>query len=182
MFLYVIRTYISIQVVTLRCRQFCKLLTQNAINLGMGYLLCDVCVKLASEFNFTKKTGMLQIIFLCVTNKYIFLFIVTLLLLIMFLSLVQVNTSSNITFTTIIICHQISTGPTNLFFLFKSTATTSFVIETSYLKMSVCDIPINMRYIMVTKTSYLTHTYIQTYIHIYIHSLTHTYTYRRTST
>ena len=59
---------------------------------------------------------MLQIICICMLLVcYIFGFTGTLLLLTMCLSLVNENTSSNTTFRTIVICHQISTGPMDLF-------------------------------------------------------------------
>ena len=52
---------------------------------------------------------------LYVTNYYIFVFTVTLLLLTMCFSLVNTSKSSNTTFTTIVVFHQISKGPMYLF-------------------------------------------------------------------
>ena len=51
---------------------------------------------------------------LYVTNSYIFVHTATLILLAVCLSLVNVNTTLNTTFTTIVVCHQISTGPMDL--------------------------------------------------------------------
>ena len=52
---------------------------------------------------------------LYVTNYYFSVFTVILFMLTMCFSFFNVNPSSNTAFTTIVVCHQISTGPIDLF-------------------------------------------------------------------
>ena len=79
--------------------------------------MCDVLYEICMRIPFSKQYRYVtNHLHLYVTNYYIFVCRVTLLLHSMYLSLVNVNTSSNATFTTIVTCHQIGTGPMEFFF------------------------------------------------------------------
>ena len=92
---------------------------------------------------------------LCVTNEYIFVFTVTLLLLLVYLSLVNANTLLNITFTTIFICHQISTCPRDLFL-------NDLACQIQHLKITICHLYVCLYHfvhnrIINTCVSYMAH-------------------------
>ena len=118
MFLYVVSTCISIQVVTLRCKPFSDWFTQSVSNSGMGYLLSHRTCIWNWHMNsiFPSSTGISQIIFTCELLITTFCLTITSLLLTMCLTLVNASISWNTTFTTIVIFHQISTGHMELFF------------------------------------------------------------------
>ena len=80
--------------------------------------MCGLCMKLIWKFHFSNNAGMLQIICVYVTNYYVFVCTVNFLLLSMFLTLVNANISWNITFATIVVFGQTSSGPMD--FLFRN--------------------------------------------------------------
>ena len=83
--------------------------------IGWHKVKCDVCMKLAENSIFQRYGYVKNHLHLYVTNYYIFVFTVTLLCLTMCLSLSNAHTSWNTTFTSIVICHQFSTGAKDLF-------------------------------------------------------------------
>ena len=107
------------QIAILRWKQSSDWWTQNINNSGWTY--CFLMYDLSSswhEIPFSKQDlYVMNHLHLCVTNCYIFVCTITLLLFIMYLSLVNANISSNMIFIPITIFGQISACPMDLFLL-----------------------------------------------------------------
>ena len=100
---------------TLRCKLYSNWLTQNVSNSGIGYLLSHM-YEIGMIIPFSKQYRYVTShLHLYVTNYYIFVCTISLLLLIMCLTLVNADISRNTTFTTIVIFGQINICSMDLF-------------------------------------------------------------------
>ena len=90
------------------------LITQEWVTCCQVWCVYEICTRIPFSKQYKYVTNHMH---LYVTNYYIFVFTVTLLLLTKCLSFINANNSSNTTYKTLVICHQISTSPRDLFLL-----------------------------------------------------------------
>ena len=82
------------------------------------FVVCDLSMQLVWELHFLNKTGMLQIIYMCILLMTTFLIsTITLLLLTMCLTLVSANILANMIFSHIIIFDEVSIALMYLIFM-----------------------------------------------------------------